>query len=215
MRNDIIKTIREKKIIAIVRGVYGAACEQLAAALHEGGIGLIEVTFDQSRPEAWEQTAQSIAALARRFESRMHVGAGTVTRPEMLRLAQEAGAQFVISPNTDEMIIRGTKQAGLVSIPGAMTPSEIFDAYRYGADFVKVFPASSLGPAYLKAVRGPLNNIPLLAVGGIDETNLRAYLDAGAAGAGVGGKLVNKDWIAAGAFDKITALAREYTRQLQ
>ena len=90
-----------------------------------------------------------------------------------------------------------------------MTPTEITAAHRWGADFVKVFPASNLGPAYIKAVRGPLNHIRLLAVGGISEKNVAEFIRAGCAGAGVGGNLVNKEWIRNGEFQKITELARE------
>ena len=101
----------------------------------------------------------------------------------------------------------------MASIPGAMTPTEIETAYLAGADFVKVFPAGVLGPAYVKAVRGPLGYIPLMAVGGVSEKNIAAFLEAGCVGAGVGGNLVNKEWIAAGQWDRITALARQLCEQ--
>ena len=138
------------------------------------------------------------------------MGAGTVTTLEMLDAAYQAGAKFIVSPDMNPEIIAKTAELGLVSMPGAMTPTEILAAYRAGADFVKVFPATSLGAAYVKAVRGPFNHIPLLAVGGVNEKNVDEFIKAGAVGAGVGGNLVNKDWIAAGEFDKITALAKEF-----
>ena len=100
-------------------------------------------------------------------------------------------------------------------MPGALTPTEIVTAYRYGADFVKVFPTANLGASYIKAIRGPINHIRLLAVGGVNEKNIGEFLKAGVNGAGVGGNLVNKEWIKNGEFDKITALAEEFCRNAQ
>ena len=140
----------------------------------------------------------------------MIFGAGTVTTLEMLELAKSAGAQFIVSPDTNEEVIKATVKNGMVSMPGAMTPTEILTAYRYGADFVKVFPTSNLGAAYIKAIRGPINHVRLLAVGGVNEKNIGEFIKAGACGAGVGGNLVNKEWIKAGKFDEITALSKEF-----
>ena len=210
MRNAIIEKVLNKKIIAIVRGVYEEDCLNLAQALYEGGIELLEVTFDQSKPELLSRTSDTIRMLVEKFKGKMMFGAGTVTSLEMLDLAKEAGAQFIVSPNTDETIIKATVEKGLVSMPGALTPSEIFNAHKFGADFVKVFPVGNLGAEYIKAVRGPLNHIKLLAVGGVNEKNIGTFIKFGAAGAGVGGNLVNKEWIANGEFDKITNLAKEF-----
>lgn len=215
MREAIIEKVLDKKIIAIVRGVYEEDCVNLAKALYKGGIELLEVTFDQSKPEMLSRTSKTIGMLVNEFEGKMMFGAGTVTTLEMLNLAKEAGAQFIVSPNTDETIIRATVQNGMVSMPGALTPSEIFNAYSYGADFVKVFPIGNLGAEYIKAVRGPLNHIKLLAVGGVNEKNIGTFIKYGAAGAGVGGNLVNKEWIANGEFDKITNLAKEFVENIE
>lgn len=210
MREAIIQKVLEKKIIAIVRGVYGEDCVKLAQALYEGGIELLEVTFDQSKPELLSRTSDTIAMLNRQLGEKMAFGAGTVTSVEMVHLAKSAGAQFIVSPDTNEDVIKATVAADMVSMPGAMTPTEILTAHRYGADFVKVFPTSSLGAAYIKAIRGPINHVRLLAVGGVNEKNIGEFIRAGVDGAGVGGNLVNKSWIAAGEFDKITALAKEF-----
>lgn len=210
MRKDVIKKVFEKKVIAIVRGVYGDDCLKLAQALYDGGIEMLEVTFDQSKPESLSMTSDTIAALNEKLGDRMIFGAGTVTSIEMLLLAEQGGAKFIVSPDTNEAVIRKTIADGLVSMPGAMTPTEIVTARSYGADFVKVFPAGNLGASYIKAVRSPLNNIPLLAVGGVNENNIADFIAAGCCGAGCGGNLVNKKWIAAGEFDKITELARTF-----
>lgn len=214
MRNTIIQKVLDHKIIAIVRGVYGEDCLNLAKALHEGGIKILEVTFDQARPDQWKHTADTIRLLNDNLSDKMAFGAGTVTSVELVHLAKSAGATFIVSPDTNEAVIRSTVDAGMVSMPGAMTPTEVMTAYSYGADFVKLFPVGSLGVAYLKAVRAPISHVPLLAVGGVNENNVAEFLTAGAVGAGVGGNLVNKKWIAAGEFDKITALAKAFTEQI-
>ena len=214
MREQIIQKVLDRKIVAIVRGVYGEDCLNLAKALYEGGIELLEVTFDQSKPEALGRTSDTVKLLAEELGDKMAFGAGTVTSLEMVELAHQAGAQFIVSPNTNEAVIRATVEKGMVSMPGAMTATEVLDAYSYGADFVKLFPIGNLGASYVKALCAPINHVPMLAVGGVNEKNIKEFLDAGAVGAGVGGNLVNKAWIAAGEFDKITALALEFTQNI-
>ena len=209
MRDTIIQKVLDKKIIAIVRGVYGTDCVNLAKALYAGGVEMMEVTFDQSKPEAFNRTSDTIAQLVQEIGDKMILGAGTVTSLETLELARQAGAQFVVSPNTNEAVIKATVANGMVSMPGAMTPTEILAAYECGADFVKVFPTAGLGASYIKAVCGPINHVRLLAVGGVSEKNVGEFLKAGCVGAGVGGNLVNKEWIKNGEFHKITALAQE------
>ena len=210
MRDAIIERVREKKIIAIVRGVYGEDCIKLAHALYEGGIELLEVTFDQSKPESLERTSETVKSLTSEFGDKMLFGAGTVTSLEMLSLAHEAGARFIVSPDTNEAVIKKTRDLGLVSMPGAMTPTEIMKAYSYGADFVKLFPVADLGISYIKAIRAPINHIPLLAVGGVNLANLKSLLDMGLVGAGIGGNLANKEWVKNGEFDKITEVAKQF-----
>ena len=212
MRETIIHKVLEKKIIAIVRGVYGEDCVKLAQALYDGGIELLEVTFDQSKPEALSRTSDTVRQLNSCLGDKMVFGAGTVTSLEMLELARDAGCKFIVSPDSNEEIIKTTVEWGMVSMPGAMTPTEILAAHRWGADFVKVFPVSSLGSGYIKALRGPINHVRLLAVGGVNEKNAGEYIKAGADGVGVGGNLVNKNWIADGEFEKISELAKEMVR---
>lgn len=209
MRDFIIKKVIDKRIVAIVRGVYGEDCVNLAKALYAGGIELMEVTFDQSNPDLYTRTSDTIAQLVSQMGDKMIFGAGTVTSLQTLELAKNAGARFVVSPDTNEAVIKATVAAGMVSMPGAMTPTEILTAHEYGADFVKVFPTSGLGASYIKAVCGPINHVRLLAVGGVSEKNVAEFLKAGCVGAGVGGNLVNKEWIKNGEFEKITAVAKE------
>ncbi len=212
MRENTLKLIRNDRLICIVRGIYGDDCLRLAEAISKGGVHLLEVTFDQSNRADWEITAETIRHMNEELGSGMAFGAGTVTSEELVRIAKEAGARFIVSPDTNEKVIRLTRDEDLVSIPGAFTPTEILSAWKAGGDFIKVFPASSLGPAYFKTVHAPLSQVPMLAVDSVTAENLPAYLKAGAAGAGIGGVLVNKKWIADGEFNKITAAAEELSR---
>jgi len=211
MRETVLEWVAREKVVAIVRGAESSVCTRVAEALYAGGIRLMEITYDQRSPESWEDTAAAIGQTARRFEGRMLVGAGTVTEPGLVELTHRAGGCFIISPDTNEAVIRRTRELDMVSMPGAMTPTEILTAHRAGADFVKLFPAAGLGPAYLRAVCAPLSHVKIMVVGGIDEKNVGAFLAAGAAGAGVGGNLANRQWIWDGAWDKITQAARLLT----
>ena len=210
MRETIIQKILADKAIAIVRGFYEEECLNLAKALQAGGINLLEVTFDQRDAAERQRTVETLKLLNRELGDKMAFGAGTVTTVEMVRMAKEAGAKFIISPDTDEAVIRATVEAGMVSIPGALTPTEIKQAYTYGADFVKLFPAGNMGAAYLKAVTAPLSHIRILAVGSVDGNNVRDYLEAGAVGAGVASCLFKKEWIKAGQWDRITEASKTF-----
>lgn len=208
MKELIKEQIKENKLIAIVRGIDADRCIRVAQALYEGGFKLMEITYDQKRPESWEENAKTIGAVAKAMEGKMYVGAGTVTCTELVELTHKYGGQFIISPDTNEDVIRRTCELGMVSIPGALTPTEVMVAYRAGADFVKLFPAGNLGAGYVKAVKAPLSHVDMLVVGGVNENNLASFLAAGACGAGIGGNLVNKDWVNAGQYEKITEVAR-------
>lgn len=214
MKNQIIKTIEQEKIIAIVRGVNPEDCLMTAKALYDGGIKLVEITFNQKSPELWEQTAQAISLIARELKDKICVGAGTVTSAELVDIAYKAGAKYIISPDTNEEVIKRCNQLNLVSIPGALTPTEALFAHRTGADFVKLFPVGNLGTSYVKALCAPLNHIKFLAVGGINENNAKDFMKAGAVGVGVGGNLANKAWIENGEFYKITELAKTFVQNI-
>lgn len=210
MKESIKAIVDECKIVVIVRGVYGEAMLGLANALYAGGIRMMEVTFDQKNKDRWTDTCAAISLIGKEMGDKMIVGAGTVTTVELADMAAAAGARFIVSPDCQPDVIRRTVELGMVSMPGAFTATEISNAYHAGADYVKVFPAAQLGPAYIKAICGPLNHIPLLAVGGVNEKNAADFIKAGCTGIGVGGNLVNKEWIANGEWEKITALAVEF-----
>lgn len=211
MRESVIASIKEHKIIAISRGVSGDNLLMTAEALYQGGIRLMEVTYSANGTVSDEDTAENIRMLVKHFENRMYIGAGTVMTERQVELTLKAGGLFVISPNMDADVITKTRELNLVSIPGALTPTEVVEAHKAGADFVKLFPAGTFGPSYVKAVKAPISHVDLLVVGGIDEKNVASFLTAGACGAGIGGNLVNTAWIKEGAFDKITEVAAQLT----
>lgn len=208
MRADMIQKILDEKVIAIVRGIYGEDCLNLAKALHKGGVNLLEVTFDQKSAEERQRTCDTIRLLTEELGDCMAFGAGTVTTVEMVEMAKAAGGRFIISPDTNEAVIRATVAADMVSIPGALTPTEIAQAHRYGADFVKLFPANAMGPAYLKSICAPLSHVRILAVGGVDAGTVSDYMAAGAVGVGVAGCLFKKEWVQTGQWDRITEASK-------
>lgn len=210
---SILEQVRQHRIVTALRGVPAEKAADVAHALYEGGIRLVEVTFNQSDAARLAETARVIRAVKKQMGDKMAVGAGTVLTVEEAEAAAEAGAAFLLSPNTDEKVIFRGKQLGLGMIPGAFTPTEIAAAYQAGADLVKVFPVGNLGPDYLKAVKAPLSQIPLLAMGGIDLKNLTAFLSV-AEGVGIGANIANLQLIREGRFQELTALAKEYTRLL-
>lgn len=210
-KQEVIQAIENERLIAILRNVPSEKLLATAEALYQGGIRLIEVPFCADGSKSDSDTASDIETLVKHFEGRMLIGAGTVLTDEQVRLTKAAGGTFIISPNTDKKVMYETYVCGMVSIPGALTPSEISNAHSFGADFVKVFPAASMGAEYIKAVKAPLSHIKLLAVGGIDEKNMRGYLSAGACGFGIGANMVSPQRIAAGDYDGLTALAKKYT----
>ncbi len=209
-----LEFINEHKIIAIVRGIDSDKISSLAAAMVKGGLRCIEVTFDHSSEEGKLNTLKGIEILTKEFEGEVLAGAGTVLTVEQVDLAAKAGAKYIISPNMNVNVIKRTKELGLISIPGAMTPSEVVEAYEAGADIVKLFPAAMFGTAYLKAVRGPLKHIPMTAVGGISPANIAEFIEAGAVGVGVGGNLVSPKLVNEGRFDEITEIAKSYVDAL-
>ncbi len=211
-REQIIAQVEKSKIIVIMRGMTTEQLINTVEAMYKGGIRLVEVTFDQSKKISDEQTAENIRILTETFEGRVLVGAGTVMSVEQVELAHKAGAKYIISPDAYEPVIKRTVELGMVSMPGIFTPTEAANAHRAGADFVKLFPNSEMKISYLKCLVVPLSHIKFLAVGGVNATTIKDYLDAGAAGVGVATSIVNKQLIAEGKYDEITKLALAHTQ---
>lgn len=215
MNEQLKKEVECSRVIAILRGVEREAVLAVAQALYDGGIRLLELTFSQGQPQRWAETAALIEMLRCRYESRMFIGAGTVTSPELVELTAAAGGQFIVSPDTQEAVIRLTREKHMVSMPGAMTATEIVAAHRYGADFVKVFPAGVLGSRYFSAVCAPVSQVKLLAVGGVGAHNAAEYIRAGAVAVGAGGELVDRRAIAEGRYGELTDRARSLLAAVQ
>jgi 2-dehydro-3-deoxyphosphogluconate aldolase / (4S)-4-hydroxy-2-oxoglutarate aldolase len=182
----VLQAILDHKLVAILRGIHPDHVLDIATALQEGGIRLLEITLNS--PDALAMIGRIASAMG----NNLYVGAGTVLDAEQAISAIDAGARFILSPTLDAETIQQTRQLGAVSIPGAITPTEILAAYRYGADIVKVFPASA-GVPYFRDLRGPLPFIPLMPTGGISLDNIRDFQNAGAVAFGVGSSLVRSE----------------------
>jgi len=204
--------ILESKIVTILRGLNSEQSIKVIGALREGGLNVIEVTFDQTQGPS--VTASIIKRACDEFQD-VCIGAGTVMTMDQLHAANEAGAEFVLAPNTDISIIKETNRLGMISVPGAFSPSEITDCYNAGADIVKVFPASVLGPGFFKAVRGPMPHIPLEAVGGVSLDNICDFLKAGCCSVGIGSNIVDRQAVRENDYSKITVLAKQYKEKIQ
>ena len=207
----VLEAIRSGGVVAVVR--VDSEDEALGAtrALLRGGVRAIEITF--TVPDA----ARVIARVARESaagnleapDGELLLGAGTVISATQAHQALDAGAQYLISPCVVPEVIAVARERGAAMLPGALTPTEIFNAYQMGGDIIKVFPATRMGPSYIKDVRAPLPHIPLLPTGGVDAQNAAEWIKAGAVALGVGGKLVDRAAIKAGDWDVLTMRARE------
>lgn len=212
-REKIEGLIKKQRCIAIVRGIPKEHILHVANALYDGGVYLMEVTFDQ-KSDDYHNTLSSIQAIHQEMGDKICVGAGTVITREQLLLAKEAGAQYIISPNTNIEIIKETVANHMISIPGALTPTEAVSAYEAGASFVKIFPVGNLGASYIKSIASPLCHIPFMAVGGVNECNAHEFMEAGACAVGVGGNLVNDIWVKNREYYKITQYAQSLIKKI-
>jgi 2-dehydro-3-deoxyphosphogluconate aldolase/(4S)-4-hydroxy-2-oxoglutarate aldolase len=208
---QVLARIGEEKLVAILRGVPMDRIEGVVGALVRGGVRILEFTFDHDDPDCVKTNAEKIRRTVEKFGDQVLVGCGTTLNVEEVEAAHAAGACLVISPNVDEAVIRRTKELDMVSMPGALTPTEIVAAYDMGADIVKLFPAGELGLGYIKAVRGPLKHIPMSAVGGVKPENVGEFLDAGVCGFGVGSQIVLTKAVKSGDDAAIEARAKEFT----
>lgn len=199
---NVVRSIQETGIVAILRGTKTDELLNIANALYDGGIRAIEVTCNTPG------YIGMIEALTRKMGNKMVVGAGTVLSPVAAQLVIEAGANFVLAPDLNREVVQLVHQHRKLAIPGITTVSEIMEAYRLGVDIVKLFPAGALGPAYLKDIRGPLNEAAIIPVGGINLNNIEKFVQAGAFAFGVGGELVDKKAIADGKFSLIAEKAK-------
>lgn len=200
----------QNRLVVIARGLDECQVVPVAQALVDAGVGCLEIAFDHSSSDGKDHTLHALEILTDRFSNRLCVGAGTVLTCEEVSLAAQSGAKYIISPNTNADVIRETKCLGLVSVPGAMTPTECLDAVRLGADMVKLFPAGCLGISYFKALREPLKHIPFLVAAGITLENLPQYKACGAAAFGISSSILKPGLLKAECYDGIKDAARLY-----
>ncbi len=200
-RAQVIEAIETHQVFAIVRGIAPVHIRPTMEALYNGGIRLVEVTFDRENGDS--DTLAALKILRDEFSDRLVFGAGTVTSVGQVEQVKALGAQFIVSPDCNPEVIAATREAQMVSLPGVLTPTEALVAHHAGADFIKLFPGGVFGPGYLKAVSAPLSDLKFIAVGGVDENNLADFSAVGAVGFGIGSNLVNNKLVEANDFDAI------------
>ena len=205
MANEIQQQLQAAGLIPVLRAGSEAEALGLVEAMVAGGVTVIEVTM--TVPGAIEV----LRKLKQRYGDKLLLGSGTVTNAEQCAATIEAGANFVVSPSLHLDVIAKTKELGKVSVPGALTPTEVITAWNAGADFVKIFPCSAMGGAsYLKALKGPFPHIRLIPTGGVTLDTIASFFKAGASAVGVGADLVNAAALAEGKPEVIVNAARAY-----
>nr|WP_263324658.1 bifunctional 4-hydroxy-2-oxoglutarate aldolase/2-dehydro-3-deoxy-phosphogluconate aldolase [Neobacillus sp. Marseille-Q6967] len=204
---NVVEFIKEYPIVAVIRDANPQNIVRVANALFEGGVRVLEVTAETPK------VMTMIEKVADELGDKVLVGAGTVLDPETARAAIMAGSQFIVSPSLNPETIKMTKRYGVVSVPGALTPTEILTAYEHGADMIKVFPVNAFGPGYIKNIHGPFPHVPLMVTGGINTSNVNDYINNGALAVGVGSNLVSpKNLKVEADYLTLTEKALEYTQ---
>jgi 2-dehydro-3-deoxyphosphogluconate aldolase/(4S)-4-hydroxy-2-oxoglutarate aldolase len=204
-KSQAIKRVLEIGIIPVVRAESAAQALAAAEAVCAGGVPIVEVTM--TVPGALEVIAQLCKSVGRE----VLIGAGTVLDAESARRCLDAGAQFLVSPGLNLETVKLAQEAGIMVMPGALTPTEVITAWQAGADFVKVFPCGAVGgPQYIKALKGPLPQVPMIPTGGVNLKTAAEFIQAGAAALGIGGELVSLAALRSGNTQKITEAAKRY-----
>jgi 2-dehydro-3-deoxyphosphogluconate aldolase/(4S)-4-hydroxy-2-oxoglutarate aldolase len=206
---DTLDRLLDCGVVAVLRGIERESMVDTVEALNAGGVTGIEITADAT------DASRTVADVAAAFDDEILLGAGTVMDTAAASRVIEAGAEFVVSPHFDPEIVATTNRRGVVSGPGIMTPTEAADALAAGADLLKVFPASTVGPAHLGAIRGPLGDVPIMPTGGVGPDNVAAFFDAGAAVVGAGSALIDYDAVEAGDYEAVEARAREFVAAVE
>jgi len=207
--NETLSRLADTGVVAVLRGVEADQLIEITDALREGGVTTVEITADTP------DVAGKLGEVTGSFGDEVVVGTGTVLDSETARTTLMAGAEFVVSPSLHEDVIETCNRYGAVTAPGVMTPTEAIRGYEAGADFVKVFPAKTVGPAHLGAMKGPLGQIPMMPTGGVSPDNAGDYVEAGAFAVGAGGSLVDYDAAERGDYESITETAREFVQVVE
>jgi 2-dehydro-3-deoxyphosphogluconate aldolase / (4S)-4-hydroxy-2-oxoglutarate aldolase len=207
--SDNLSRVLASGIVAVIRAPSGDVLGDVAEALLAGGVDCMEITFTVPKAHRVLET------VADRLGDKVLLGAGTVLDPETARAALLAGAKFIVAPNVNVKTIQLCKRYTALAMPGALTPTEILTAWEAGADIVKVFPSEITGPAYLKALAGPLPHVRLMPTGGVNLQTAAEFLKAGACALGIGGSLVSAEAIKNRDWTRIESLARQFVEIVQ
>ena len=203
-KSETLKSINLLGLVAVIRGPSPELTINMVEALVEGGVCGIEITY--STPDA-EHVVQS---LDKRFGKEIVLGMGTLTKTVQVQSAKAAGARFLVSPICNPELARAMVDSCLAVMVGALTPTEVELAYRLGSDVVKIFPGSLVGPGYIKALKGPFPNIPMMPTGGVNLENVGDWFAAGVVAVGAGSELCPPQWAREGRFAEISQRAREF-----
>src|SRR5450759_301276 len=200
----VLEKVKELGLLAVIRGRSPELTVQMVEALIIGGVKGIEITY--STPNA-EEVVKKLAA---KFGDSIVLGMGTLTKPEQAESAKAAGANFLVSPICEPELVKAMVATGLLTMAGALTPTEVYRAYSLGTDVVKIFPGSLGGPAYFKALKGPFPYIPMMPTGGVNAGNAADWFAAGVVAVGAGSELCPPQLAKEGKFDEITKKAAEF-----
>ena len=200
----VLEKVKELGLLAVIRGPSPELTVQMVEALIIGGVKGIEITY--STPNA-EEVLKKLAA---KFGDSIVLGMGTLTKPEQAESAKAAGANFLVSPICEPELVKAMVATGLLTMAGALTPTEVYRAYSLGTDVVKIFPGSLGGPAYIKALKGPFPYIPMMPTGGVNAGNAADWFAAGVVAVGAGSELCPPQLAKEGKFDEITKKAAEF-----
>lgn len=206
---EILEKIRQLGVLAVIRGPSAELTVKMVEALMAGGISGIEITY--STPDAEDV----VRTLVKQFGAKILIGMGTLTKTAQAASAKRAGASFLVSPVCEPDLIRSMVATGLLTMAGALSPTEVLQAHNLGSDVVKVFPGSLGGPGYIKALRGPFPEIPMMPTGGVSSANVAEWFSVGVVAVGAGSELCPPQLARDGKFDEITKRAADFARIVQ
>jgi 2-dehydro-3-deoxyphosphogluconate aldolase / (4S)-4-hydroxy-2-oxoglutarate aldolase len=208
-KQSVLEKIKELGLVSVIRGPSADLTIKMVEALVEGGVLAIEITY--STPNAEDV----VSILAKHFGNRIVLGMGTVTQPSQVKSALSAGANFLVSPVCEPVLVKAMTSSGAASMIGALTPTEVFSAFEAGADVVKIFPGSLAGPSYIKALHGPFPNIPMMPTGGVSADNVADWFAAGVVAVGAGSELCPPKLAQEGKFIEISERARNFVEAVE
>ncbi|HEY4692683.1 MAG TPA: bifunctional 4-hydroxy-2-oxoglutarate aldolase/2-dehydro-3-deoxy-phosphogluconate aldolase [Bellilinea sp.] len=208
-KSEVLERVKSLGLLAVIRGPSADLTVQMVEALVKGGVTGIEITY--STPNAEEV----VKTLSGKFGDSILLGMGTLTKPEQAASAKAAGAHFLVSPICEPELVKAMVGSGLATMAGALTPTEVFQAYSLGVDVVKVFPGSLGGPAYIKALKGPFPYIPMMPTGGVSASNAKDWFAAGVVAVGAGSELCPPALAKEGKFAEISQNAAEFVKIIQ